>query len=611
MSVNAVLQNAGQKALAFGKQLCKTLGLVFSSSPRLSLALTGLLIIQSILPLGVLWVSKKIIDRVSEIIMAGSTNAGLESVWGLVLIAAGLSFLILVCNSLNSLLQEQHATIVQERINNLLHEKSLEVDLAYYENPSFHDTLHHVQQSGAYRPTMMVNHLFATVQSGFTFTGLMVLLIGFHWSMPLWTVLTILPSFILRLRFADERYEWTSRRSSMERKSLYYHHLISFPQFAKEIRLLGTGRLFRRRYQSLRSRLRIESFQMRLKHTRATLATQLLATLVAFGFYLILIYRTILGFVTLGGLVMYFQAFQQALNHLKNLAHGVGDVYEDSRYISQLYAFLGLEPQIKRPARVRTVPDPISQGIVFDRVSFHYPYSERWVLQEVSFEIGPGERLALAGANGSGKTTLIKLLCRLYDPPKGRILVDGIDIREFDPREWWRCIAVMFQDYLQYYLSARENIWFGDIQSPQNRRRIEYIGEAAGIHRVLDGLPFEYNTLLGKWFDDGEELSTGEWQKLAMARAFFRDAPIMIFDEPTSSLDARHERTVLKAWLERTQGRIALLISHRLSTLQVADRIMVLKQGRIVEIGVHEQLLQQGGVYQELFDASVRHAVEE
>jgi ATP-binding cassette, subfamily B, bacterial len=578
-------------------QLFRAFRLVLSSSPKLSLLLSGLLVLQSILPLGVLWVSKMILDRVSERVMADNPSANLDAVLWLVVVAALLSFLVLVCNSLNTLLQEQHATIVQERINNMLHEKSLEVDLAYYENPSFHDTLHHVQQSGAYRPMLMVNHLFATLRSAFTFTGLVALLMGFHWSVPLWTVLTILPSFILRLRFADERYEWTSRRSSMERKSFYYHHLISFPQFAKEIRLLGTGRLFRRRYQSLRARLRIESFQMGLKHTRATLATQLLATLVAFGFYLILIVRTILGFVTIGGLVMYFQAFQQALNHLKNLAHGVGDVYEDSRFISQLVAFLSLEPEIKRPARVRTIPDPITQGIVFEHVSFHYPFSERWVIQDVSLRIAPGERLALAGANGSGKTTLIKLLCRLYDPPKGRILVDGIDIREFDPQEWWRCLAVMFQDYLQYYLSARENIWFGDILTPQNRGRIEQTGEAAGIHRAIGGLPAGYDTLLGKWFDNGEELSTGEWQKLAMARAFFRDAPVMIFDEPTSSLDARHERAVLKAWLERSQKKIALLISHRLSTLQVADRIIVMKQGRIAETGEHEQLLQQGGVY--------------
>jgi len=332
---------------------------------------------------------------------------------------------------------------------------------------------------------------------------------------------------------------------------------------------------------------------------------QLLATAVAYGFYLVLIGKTLAGAITLGSLVMYFQAFQQALNALRNLFTGIGDIYEDTRFVSQLYDFFNLEPVMPRTRPVQPVPSPVRRGLSVEGLAFRYPGSERWALREVSFSAAPGERIALAGANGSGKSTLMKLICRLYDPAEGRILLDGVDIRDFELTGWWRNLAVMFQDFEEYNLSARENIWLGDIRLPLHSPAVEQAAQRSGAAGVIEGLPKGYETMLGKWFDEGEELSRGEWQRIAVARAFLRDAPIMIFDEPTSALDARNEFEMLNAWMERARGRVALLISHRVSTLQSADRIIMFKEGRIAETGTHDQLWSAGGPYAELFNQPI------
>ena len=486
-----------------------------------------------------------------------------------------------------------------------LHAKSAEIDYAYYENPDYFDTLHRAQTQSIYRPLQLVGRLQNILQQVLTLAGLVGLLFLFHWSIPLLLLITLLPAFFFRLHFADILFEWQKKSSSLEREITSYHWLLTRKESAKEVRLLAAGRLFRRRYRAKQRRLRVEQFRITGRQTRGTLTAQLLATVVAYGFYLFLIGKTLAGAITLGSLVMYFQAFQQALAAMRSLFTGLGDIYEDSRYVDQLYQFLALEPAVPRPAQPRPVPQPVRRGLAVEELSFRYPGSERWALQGVSFTAAPGERIALAGANGSGKSTLMKLICRLYEPASGRITLDGIDIREFDVTEWWRHLAVMFQDYYQYPIGARENIWLGDLRLPSRDVRISAAAGLAGADEVIRRLPQGYETLLGKWFDEGEELSQGEWQRIAVARAFLREAPVMIFDEPTSSLDARNEYEMLNAWMERARGRVALLISHRISTLQSADRIVMLQEGRVVESGSHLQLWAAGGPYARLFDQPV------
>ncbi len=585
--------------------ILRSLGLVWRASPMIFLVSTLLLVLQSVLPLGILYASKLILDGVAAALQQGAAASTPPALLMLASLVAGLVFLQVVASSLHTWLQGHQSAMVQENIMEKLHRKSVEIDFSYYENPEFFDTLHRAQHQAIYRPSQLVGRLQNIIQQSLTLAGLVGLLFLFHWSIPLLLLLTLLPAFFLRLHFADVLFEWRKKTSSLERKSYHYHWLLTDKAWAKEVRALGLGRLFRRRYLAIQRRLRVEQFRINGRQTRGTLLAQLLATAVAYGFYLVLIGKTLAGAITLGSLVMYFQAFQQAINALRNLFTGLGDIYEDTRFISQLYAFFTLQPVKPRLSPVQPVPSPVRRGLSVEGLAFRYPGSERWALREVSFSAAPGERIALAGANGSGKSTLMKLICRLYDPAEGRILLDGVDIRDFELIEWWRNLAVMFQDFEEYNLSARENIWLGDVHRSRQDPAVEEAAQRSGAATVIAGLPQGYETMLGKWFDEGEELSRGEWQRIAVARAFVRDAPIMIFDEPTSALDARNEYEMLNAWMERARGRVALLISHRVSTLQSADRIIMFCEGRIAETGTHDQLWSAGGPYAKLFNQPI------
>ncbi len=583
----------------------RSIQLVWQASRLLFLISALLLVLQSILPLGILYTSKLILDGVAAALKSGSVSSAPAPLVLLASLVAGLVFLQVMASTLHSWLQEHLSALVQENIMERLHAKSMEIDFAYYENPEFFDTLHRAQHQAIYRPSQLVGRLQNIIQQGMTLVGLVGLLFLFHWSIPLLLLLTLLPALFFRLHFADVLFEWRQKSSNLERKSYHYHWLLTDKEWAKEVRVLAVGRLFRRRYRAIQRRLRVEQFRINGRQTRGTLIAQLLATLVAYGFYIVLIGRTLAGAITLGSLVMYFQAFQQSINALRTLFTGIGDIYEDTRFVGQLFTFFALTPTVTRINPVQPVPAPIRQGITVENLSFRYPGSERWALQGVSFTAAPGERIALAGANGSGKSTLMKLICRLYDPTEGRILLDGIDIRAFELTEWWRRLAVMFQDFEEYNLSARENIWLGDVHLPKRDERIERAAERSGAAGVIAGLPQGYETMLGKWYDEGEELSKGEWQRIAVARAFVREAPIMIFDEPTSALDARNEYEMLSAWMERARGRVAILISHRVSTLQSADRIIMMQQGRIAEVGHHAQLWSAAGPYAALFNQPI------
>jgi ATP-binding cassette subfamily B protein len=335
--------------------------------------------------------------------------------------------------------------------------------------------------------------------------------------------------------------------------------------------------------------------------------TQVTATVAVFGSYAFIAYRTVQGSITVGDLVMYYQAFQRGHDFLREMLGGLSGLYEDNLFLSNLYEFLDLKRKVVEPLTSRPIPRPMRTGIVFDRVSFQYPTGTRRVLQDISLTIRPGDHVAFVGENGSGKTTLIKLLCRLYDPTDGAITLDGTDLRQFETAALRHEISVIFQDYAQYHLTARENIWFGNPQLSPDQERIVAAARYSGADEVIAGLKRGYDTTLGKWFEDGEELSIGEWQKVALARAFLRDAPIIVLDEPTSALDAKAEYEVFGKFRQLAEGRTTILISHRFSTVRMADCIYVLDDGKIVEAGTHEKLVQRGGKYARLFETQAQY----
>jgi ATP-binding cassette subfamily B protein len=360
--------------------------------------------------------------------------------------------------------------------------------------------------------------------------------------------------------------------------------------------------VFRQRYGATRADIRRQHRRFAARRSTGDLFAQSSLIIAVFGTYAFIAYRTVHGAITIGDLVMYFQAFQRGHEFLRELLGGLAGLYEDRLFLSNIYEFLDLERNVVEPRAPKAVPRPLRIGIAFENVSFRYPGTSRTVLHDITFSIEPGETVALVGDNGSGKTTLIKLLCRLYDPTSGAIRLDGIDIRELGTASLRRELGVLFQDYARYQLSARENIWLGDVDASPRDDRVVQAARRSGADAVIGGLTHGYDTTLGTWFEHAQELSIGEWQKVALARAFMREAQIVVLDEPTSALDAKAEYEVFERFRRLTHGRTAILISHRLSTVKMADRIFVLGNGRIVESGTHDELVRNGGRYEQLFE---------
>ena len=397
-------------------------------------------------------------------------------------------------------------------------------------------------------------------------------------------------------------YHWRRQRTPVERQTGYLNWLLTGNIYAKEIRLFALGSLFIERFRRLRTRLRREKLEIATRRSLADLGAQAAGALAVFGSYAFIAYRTVQGLITLGDMVMYYQAFQRGLGNLRQIMGGLAGLYENNLFLANLYEFLDLKPKVVEPSHPQPIPRPIHNGIAFDNVSFQYPTGSKRVLDKVSLTFTHGETVALVGENGSGKTTLIKLLCRLYDPTDGVITIDGIDLREFETPALRREISVIFQDYVRYSLTARENIWFGNLDLPSDHQGIVDAARYAGADEVITGLTRGYDTILGKRFENGEELSIGEWQKVALARAFLRAAQIIVLDEPTSAMDAKAEYEIFKRFRQLAEGRTAVIISHRFSTVRMADRIYVLKDGRIAESGTHSELVRNGGTYAYLYE---------
>ena len=388
------------------------------------------------------------------------------------------------------------------------------------------------------------------------------------------------------------------------------HTVLTEALHAKELRIFGLGGFFQARYRDVRKALREGTLTLARHRVGVEFLTQVVATLALFGSLAWIARETIRGNVTLGDLAVYYLGFQTGLTLLQSVLRALAGLYEDNLFLTNLYQFLDLQPGITAPPRPKPVPVPMARGVAFRDVAFRYPGHGTDAVQGIDLELGPGEVAALVGENGSGKSTIAKLLCRLYDPARGEIAVDGVNLRDFDPVAWRREISVAFQDYAHYAMTAGENIWLGDTDKPADPDGIARAGARSGADAVVRTLPDGYGTLLGRWFQNGQELSAGEWQRIAMARAFWREARILILDEPSSSLDPLAEAELTRQFRELLGGRSALIISHRLSTVRMADRIYVMDRGRIAERGTHADLLAKGGLYAKLYRAQAEHYQE-
>lgn len=596
-----------QTRLRRSVRLDLALRFVWQSTPGWTLANVVIVVLQGVLPLVSLYLMKLMIDTVSEGVTTGGSDTFFRDVLVVISIMGAVNVLNGLVSTLSGVVNQAQSLIVSDYMQNIIHSKSIAVDLAYYEIPEYFDRLQRAQREAPYRPLQILQSLTQLGSNGISLVAILGLLVTLHPGIGLVLLVAVLPGFLVRLRYSGKMYHWQRGRTETERQVFYFNWLLTGDHFAKEVRLFNLGALFMERYADLRIILRQERLGLAARQAIASFAASLSATVLIYGSYAFIAHRTLTGAITLGSLVMYYQAFQRGQSSIRQVLNGVASLYENNLFLSNLYEFLDLEPNVTSPPDPKPMPRPMQTGIEFHNVQFQYPNTTRQALKDVNLVIRPGEKIALVGENGSGKTTLIKLLCRLYDPAEGCITIDGIDLREFDIVDLRGEIGVILQDYARYNLSVKENIWFGNVKAVPDLERITDVAQDSGADDVIQKLPNGYETILGKMFQEGEELSIGEWQKVALARAFLRDAQLIILDEPTSAMDARAEYEIFLKLRNLTADRAAITISHRFSTVRMADRIYVMENGCIIENGTHDELMALDGKYAFLFQTQAKH----
>jgi ABC-type multidrug transport system fused ATPase/permease subunit len=586
-----------RQTLALFQYCGRAVGLVWTTSRILTVILAILTIVAGLLPAAIAYIGKLIIDGVVSASHSGLHEGVALGYLGLEAVAVALLALskqgLTVCQSLLRVLLGQ-------KVNVLILEKALTLDLVHFEDSEFYDKMTRARREASIRPLSLVNGTFSLLQNTLSLVTYGGLLLQFSvWAVAVLMVAAV-PAFVAETRFAGQAFRLFRWRAPESREQNYLETLIARDDYAMEVQLYQLGPMMLERYHGIFDRLYGEDRDLTIRRGVWTYLLSLLSSAAFYGIYAWIVVEAIAGQISLGELTMYLTVFRQGQTTFAALLSSIGGMYEDSLYLSNLYEFL--EQDIpKSQSRATKGPVP-GDGIRFVDVSFSYPGSLQPALKKVSLHLKPGEKLAIVGENGSGKTTLIKLLTRLYTPDSGRILLDGLDLQEWDIEVLRRRIGVIFQNFVRYQFTVGENIGVGDVNQLEDKSRWEKAAEKGMAQPFIDHLPAGFNTQLGRWFKGGQELSGGQWQKIALSRAFMRTgADILVLDEPTAAMDAEAEVQIFNHFRAVTHNQMVLLISHRFSTVRMADQIVILQGGELVEQGTHEELLQAGGRYARLF----------
>ena len=588
--------------LAALKHVPALLRLVYSTHRGYTVAILALRAVRSLIPLAVLWVGKLIIDEVVAgvaVVQAGGV-VDWSRLGGLVAIELGIAVVGEGLARLSSLLESLLGDLFSNRISVRLMEHAATLDLSQFEDAETYDHLERARRQTTGRIGLFTL-LLSTSQDLVTLVSLGgVLLLQMPWLLLLLAV-AVLPAFLGEAHFAglgySLLYQWTPERRLLD----YLRYLGASDESAKEVKLFGLSDFLVGRYSSLSDEFYRENKSLAVRRNLVSTLLVSIGTLGYYGAYGVIIYGTVLGRFSIGALTFLAGSFRQSRDLIQRVLLSLSQIYEQSLYLSDLFTFFDVKPRVTSRPGSRQVPVPIREGFVFHDVGFKYPGSSRWAVRHLSFRLEPEERLALVGENGAGKTTLVKLLARLYDPDEGSITLDGVDLKDYDLSSLRRNIGVIFQDFVRYDFVLKENIGVSQVDALEDDGRVREAAKRSLADSVAGRLAGGYDQMLGRRFDGGVELSGGEWQKVALGRAYMREAQVLILDEPTAALDARAEYDVFVRFSELTRGKMAVLISHRFSTVRMADRILVLKDGELVDHGTHEELVGRQGLYAELF----------
>ncbi|MFW5852358.1 MAG: signal peptidase I [Bacteroidota bacterium] len=551
-------------------------------------------VLQGILPFVIIFCVKLLIDALTHVQETDNTS----ELYMLIAITACVFILQVIVLSMANLFREQLSHSISQHIHTRIHAKHASLDFTHLENPDKQDTIHRARVEAGYRPQKLVQAVLLLLRSFIAAGIILYIVLSIHWAIACILCIGLFPGFFVRARIAKKMYHLHQKQSSRERKIFYFNHILTAIPFAKELRLFNTAHFFSHEYAKEHNSLHVEKMQILTKQFRGEIFTQMFAIVLVFISFAFVVYMAIHGSISIGTVVLFFLVFQRGFTVIKELFQSVANVFQDSIHFADVMAFMSIPTSSSQNSSPESTSLPLlKKGITFSNVSFQYPSSTRTALQKINLNIPAGKTVAIVGANGSGKTTLLKLLCGFYAPTNGTILYDDIPLEVGNQQKLRNTISAVFQDFALYNMTAAENIWLGNVAFPLNKEKVKQAGHAAGLSGDIQALPEGYTNMIGNYFAKGEELSIGQWQKLAIARAYYRNKDIILLDEPSSALDPKSEHEILSSLQALGKEKTVVIISHRLSSIKWADIICVMKDGTIVEKGTHQELLNKRGLY--------------